>query len=165
MKTLPPLLVAGALVAVGPAAAAAQDVLDVGVHVARATDVLDGSTGIGGQLAVNLPGFPVTVRGAVDRFFPDCPDDATDDCGAWGFTVDANLALPVPVLSPYASAGLVRRSVDFGDPTEPEAAEAGFALGGGVELGLLGLNAFGEARYEIMDGLDDTWMFRLGLLF
>lgn len=166
MKHVFTLLIAWATAAtVHPAVAAAQgDVLDFGIHAARASDVFEGATGIGGQVAVNLPGFPLTVRGAVDRFFPDCPEDVADDCGAWGFTVDGNLAFPLPVLRPYASAGLVRRSVDPGDPPG-ETAEAGLALGAGLQLGLLGLNVFAEGRREIMDDLEDQWMFRLGLIF
>lgn len=166
MKSALALLVASAvLVVVRPAPAAAQaDVLDLGVHMTRATDIFDGATGIGGQLAVTLPGLPLTVRGAVDRFFPDCPEGSDDDCGAWGFTVDGNVTLPVPVLSPYASAGLVRRSVDRGDPLG-DRSETGFALGGGLRLGLLGLDAFGEVRREMMDEQEDQWMFRVGVVF
>lgn len=164
-RTLTLLVVSGTLAAVQADPAAAQtDVLDLGVHLARASDIHDGATGIGGQLAVTLPGLPLTVRGAVDRFFPDCPAEVEGDCGAWGFTADANMALPIPVLSPYASAGLVRRSVEVGDPLG-DRSETGFAVGAGLHLGLLGLEAFGEMRREIMDQLENQWMFRLGVLF
>lgn len=167
MKTMRMLALAAALGAttVLPAAGTAQtDVLDLGVHAVRADHLLDGSTGIGGQVALNIPGFPLSLRGAVDRFFPDCPQGSADDCAAWGFTVDGNLTLPVPVLSPYLSAGVVRRSVDPGDPLV-ETSETGMALGGGVRLALFGLDLFGEARRELMSELDDTWMFRAGLVF
>ena len=169
MRTMPAFLTACLAITLSmPDEARAQtDVLDVGVHAVRASDILDGSTGLGGQVAVRLPAFPVSFRLAVERFFPDCPDidgNSVDDCGAWGFTLDANLAFPMPVLRPYASGGLVRRSIDLGSPLG-DASEEGIALGGGLELGLLGLNAFGEARYEIMDAVDDGWIFRLGLVF
>lgn len=159
------LLVSGTAATAHPDLAAAQtDVLDFGVHAVRASDVFDGVTGIGGQLAINVPGLPLTIRGAVDRFFPDCPEGVDDDCGAWGYTLDGNLALPLPVLSPYGSAGWVRRSVDPGDPLG-ETSDTGLALGAGLKLGLLGLNVFAEGRREIMDDLEDQWMFRVGLLF
>lgn len=164
-RLLTVVLVSAAATLAGPAIAAGQaDVLDLGIHAARASDIHDGATGVGGQLGVTLPGFPLTVRGAVDRFFPDCPDEVDGDCGAWGFTVDGNLSLPLPVLSPYASAGFVRRSVELSDPLG-ETSATGFALGGGLKLGLPGLSVFGEMRREIMNDLDDQWMFRLGLLF
>lgn len=168
MKRLSTLLVA-ALTAAAVLArdatpvSAQMDLLDLGVHLARANDIYDGSTGIGGQVGVNLPAFPLSFRVAVDRFFTDCPEEI-DDCGAWGFTVDGNLAFPLPLLSPYASAGLVRRSVDPIDPLA-ETSHTGFALGAGLRLGLVGLNAFGEMRRELIDGFDDQWMFRLGVLF
>jgi hypothetical protein len=168
MNNLRFLLAAGLVATLAsPSVARAQtDIIDVGIHVVRASDIFDGSTGLGGQVAVRPPALPVSLRLAVDRFFPDCPeiDGGGDDCGAWGFTVDANLAFPMPMLRPYASGGFVRRSIDPGDPLE-QTAKKGIALGGGLELALLGLSAFGEARYEIMDSVDDGWMFRLGFLF
>lgn len=169
MRTLLAVItVCSATVLASPDDVRAQtDLIDIGVHAVRASDILDGTTGLGGQVAVRSPAFPVTLRLAVDRFFPDCPDiegASNDDCGAWGLTLDANLAFPMPVLRPYASGGLVRRSIDLGSSLG-DAAEAGIALGGGLELGLLGLNAFAEARYEILDSVDDGWIFRLGLLF
>lgn len=169
MRMLPGFLAACLAITMSkPEEAQAQtDLLDLGVHAVRASDILDGSTGLGGQVALRPPGFPVTVRLAVERFFPDCPDidgESADDCGAWGATLDANLAFPMPVLRPYASGGLVRRSIDLGNSLG-DAAEEGIALGGGLELSLLGLNAFGEARYEILDAVDDGWIFRLGLIF
>lgn len=168
MKTSCSILAIGVVATLmAPRFATAQtDLLDVGIHVARASDILDGSTGLGGQVAVRPPFLPVSLRLAVERFFPDCPeiDGGSNDCGAWGFTVDANLAFPMPMFRPYASGGLVRRSIDVGSPLGGTAKE-GFALGGGLELRLLGLNAFGEARYEIIDSVDDGWMFRLGVIF
>jgi hypothetical protein len=169
MKTSRYLFAAGVVTTLAfPLAARAQtDIIDVGIHLARASDILDGTTGLGGQVAVRPPGLPLSLRLAVDRFFPDCPEiegGSGDDCGAWGFTVDANLAFPMPMLRPYASGGLVRRSIDPGSPLE-DADEEGIALGGGLELNLLGLNAFGEARYEILDSVDDGWVFRLGFVF
>lgn len=165
MRRIATCLLAAALAATGAGELHAQaDVLDIGVHAVRADDILEGVTGVGGQLAVNVPTLPLTLRGAVDRFFPDCPGEADGDCGAWGFTVDGNLHLPVPVLSPYASVGVVRRSVDPGDPLA-ETAETGWALGGGVRFSLGGLALFGEGRRELMDELEDGWVFRLGLVF
>lgn len=168
MKARLPLLLAAAVLAL-PGRARAQDgVLGFGVHVTRANDLLDGATGVGGQIAVRLPALPVTFRGAVDRFFPDCPEDEQgveiDDCGAWGFSVDANVPLPMPVLRPYASGGLVRRAIDLGDPLG-DSSETGLALGAGLELNLLGLGAFGEGRYEIFDEAGDGWVFRVGVVF
>ncbi|HZD06191.1 MAG TPA: hypothetical protein VE173_14870 [Longimicrobiales bacterium] len=171
MKSLLALSTACLLVAFArPSAMAAQtDVFDFGIHMVRATDIFDGATGVGGQIAVNLPALPVTFRGAVDRFFPDCPEGSSGeatDCGAWGFTVDANLALPMPILHPYLSGGLVRRSVDLGDPlAEIDEVRTGVALGGGLELDVLGVGAFGEARYELRNGPDDEFVFRLGVVF
>jgi hypothetical protein len=139
-------------------AAEAQAQIHPGVHVARAADSFGGGVnGVGASVEVGLPLLPVDLFVAGEYFFPGC-----DNCSLWGGSADVHLALPIPVLTPYASAGLVMRNTEVSDTTERT---GGIGIGGGVNLSGLVIGAYGEGRYEFMDGDGDQLVFRIGLRF
>jgi opacity protein-like surface antigen len=165
------LLAAAAVAALAlPTAAEAQlDLLDAGIHGAYATETADGSAGIGGFLALDLPMAPLSIRAAGERFFPDCGADVDgvelEGCAFWGFSLDANLdVLPLPVVSPYLSAGFVYRYLDPSDIVAGEE-ETGVAVGAGASFELGGLGAFAEARYEFIELPEEQFVVRAGLFF
>ena len=149
------LALAGAVVFSRPPVAQAQ--LHPGLHVARAADAFGGVNGVGGSLQVTVPVLPVDFFVAGEYFFPDC-----DGCSFWGGSADVHVTLPIPVVTPYATAGLVLRNTDQSDTRERT---GGFGLGAGVDLHLLKVGAFAEGRYEIMNGSGDQLVLRLGIRF
>ena len=132
-----------------------------GVHVARAADSFGGSNGAGASVEIGFPLVPVDVFVAGEYFFPDC--GSIDGCGLLGGSADLHFTLPFPVLTPYATAGLVYRRLDAGDGAEA-VSHRGFGLGAGVNLGTIVLGAYAEARYEFVDP-DDQLVLRVGLRF
>lgn len=156
-RTLLSLVVAAGALLAGSQAAEAQ--LNPGVHVARATDVLGGANGVGGSLELGFPLFPIDIFVAGEYFFPDC--GTGPDCSLMGGSADLHLALPIPVLTPYATGGLVYRRTDLGLGAQ---ANTGFGLGVGVHLGAVALGAYAEARYEVVDP-EDQLVFRVGIRF
>jgi len=148
---------AAGLVAVFALAGAARAQTTFGLHVARATDSFGGVNGVGGSIELNVPVLPVNVFFAGEYFFPDC-----DECSFWGGSADLHFALPIPVVTPYGTAGLVMRGTHASDTT---VRTGGLGLGAGVHLGMLALGVYAEGRYELMDGSDDQAVFRLGLRF
>jgi len=157
-RTLLPLAVAlGALASWAPQA---QAQLNPGIHVARATDVFGGANGVGGSVQLSFPLMPIDVFVAGEYFFPDC--GSVSDCSFMGGSADLHLTLPIPVLTPYGTAGLVYRRTD---PNGLGAvAKTGFGLGVGVNLGAVVLGGYAEARYEVVDP-DDQLVFRVGIRF
>ena len=135
-----------------------------GVHAAKANETGAGGVwGAGAHLRVGLPVIPVDARAAVEYFRPDCV--GSDDCTFWGWSIDARLRVPAPLVSPYFTGGLVRRHVDLSDDESLERKE-GIAVGWGVEVGLgAALRAFVEARYEFVDAPSHQLMWRLGFYF
>jgi len=125
--------------------------------VARAADSFGGVNGVGGNLQLHLPGTRFDLFFAGEYFFPDC-----DDCSFWGGSADVHFSLPVAVLAPYGAAGLVLRNTDVSDTS---VRTGGLGLGAGLNLNTLVVGAFGEARYEFMDGDGDQFVFRLGVRF
>lgn len=132
-----------------------------GIHVARAADVFGGTNGVGASLQIGFPLMPVDVFVAGDYFFPDC--GTASGCSYAGGSADLHFTLPFPVLTPYATAGLVYRRYDGGDTVDPES-HTGFGLGAGVNLGTVVLGAYAEARYEFVDP-NDQLVFRIGIRF
>jgi len=131
--------------------------INPGLHVARATDSFGGVNGVGGSLQLSLPVLPVDLFLAGEYFFPNC-----DDCSFWGGSADVHLTLPVPIVTPYAAAGLVLRNTDASDT---RVRTGGLGLGAGLNLSTLVVGAYAEGRYEFMDGSGDQLVFRLGLRF
>jgi len=150
-----PLTLALAAVSLVPAAASAQ--IKPGLHAARAADSFGGVNGLGGSLQLSFPLLPLDLFFAGEYFFPDC-----DGCSFWGGSADVHFTLPVPLVTPYAAAGLVLRNTDVSDTS---VRTGGFGLGAGVNLGAVGLGAYAEGRYEFMDGSGDQLVFRLGIRF
>jgi hypothetical protein len=142
-------------------ASEARAQLNPGIHVARATDAFGGTNGIGGSVELSFPVFPIDLFVAGEYFFPDC--GTVDDCSFMGGSADLHLGLPLPVLTPYATGGLVYRRTDAGGGTGA-VAQTGWGAGVGVNLGALVLGAYAEARYEVVDP-DNQIVFRLGLRF
>ncbi|GMV05140.1 MAG: hypothetical protein AMXMBFR53_14190 [Gemmatimonadota bacterium] len=159
IRRIPPTL--AVLLAVGVSAPAAHAQLNPGIHVARAGDAFGGANGIGGSLELNFPLFPLDLFVAGEYFFPDC--GSVDDCGYLGGSADLHLGLPIPVLTPYATGGLVYRRYEAGGGVAA-LEDTGFGAGVGVNLGTLVLGAYAEVRYEFVDP-DDQLVFRLGLRF
>lgn len=145
--------------ALGTFAGDAQAQLNPGIHVARAFDAFGGANGIGGSLELGFPLFPIDVFVAGEYFFPDCGSVA--DCSYMGGSADLHFSLPVPMLTPYATAGVVYRRMDAGIGA---VADTGFGAGVGVNLGALVLGGYAEARYEFV-GEDDQVVVRVGLRF
>lgn len=147
-----------AVLAVGAVDVQAQ--LNPGLHVARASDVFGGTTGVGASVQLSFPLMPIDIFVAGEYFFPDC--GAASDCSFMGGSADLHLTLPVPVLTPYGSAGLVYRRTDL--VGAGAATATGFGLGAGVNLGALVLGGYAEARYEFVDP-DNQFVFRVGIRF
>jgi hypothetical protein len=80
-----------------------------------------------------------------------------------GGSADLHVGLPIPVLTPYATGGLVYRRTDVGGGAGV-VAKTGYGAGVGVNLGGLVLGAYAEVRYEVVDPQDQI-VFRLGLRF
>jgi hypothetical protein len=131
--------------------------IDPGVHVARAADSFDGVYGVGASVRLGLPLQPVDLFVAGEYFFPDC-----NSCSFWGGSVDIHFSLPVPVLTPYGTAGLVLRNTDVSDTS---VRTGGLGIGAGVDLGTLRIGAYAEGRYEFMDGSADQLILRFGIRF
>ena len=155
------LCTALAAAALGTWAPAAHAQLNPGIHVARATDQFGGSNGVGGSLELSFPLFPIDVFVAGEYFFPDC--GPVDDCSFMGGSADLHLGLPIPVLTPYATGGLVYRRTNPGGGVA-SVARTGFGAGVGFHLGALVLGAYTEARYEMVDP-EDQLVFRVGIRF
>lgn len=153
------VVLAAAAMCAAPPRAQAQ--LNPGVHVARATDSFGGANGVGASVELSFPVFPIDIFVAGDYFFPDC--GTAKDCSFSGGSADLHLKLPIPVLTPYATGGLVYRRTDDG-LGGGAVAKTGYGGGVGVHLGALVLGAYAEVRYEVVDP-DDQVVFRIGLRF
>jgi len=155
------LCIALATVALGVEAPEASAQLNPGIHVARASDAFGGVNGVGGSVELNFPLFPIDLFVAGEYFFPDC--GTADGCSFMGGSADLHLGLPFPVLTPYATGGLVYRRTDAGGGAGANA-ETGFGGGVGVNLGALVIGAYAEVRYEVVDP-DNQVVFRVGIRF
>jgi hypothetical protein len=149
------------LLALGLSAPRAHAQLNPGIHVARAADLFGGTNGVGGSVELSFPLFPLDVFVAGEYFFPDC--GARTDCSFMGGSADLHVNLPVPMLTPYATGGLVYRRTDVGAGAGA-VAKTGYGLGLGVHLGAIAVGAYGEVRYEVVDP-DDQVVIRVGLRF
>lgn len=151
-----------ALVALATLASPGRAQLHPGVHVARANDFAGGANGVGASLNLGFPLLPVEVFVGGEYFFPDC---GNSDCGLWGGSADVHFKLPIPIITPYGTAGLVyRRSTVTDLDVVSTGTNTGFGLGAGVNLGTILLGAYAEARYEFVDP-DNELVFRLGVRF
>ncbi len=135
--------------------------LNPGIHAARATDVFDGTYGLGVSLELDIPLFPIDFLVAGETFFPDC--GSADGCSSRGASADVHLALPVPMVEPYATAGVAYRRTDPGGSAEVRS-DQGVAVGVGVNLRALVLGGYAELRYEFVDP-DHQWIARVGIRF
>lgn len=150
-----------ALCALALSAPRAHAQVNPGIHVARAADSFGGTNGVGASVELSFPVFPLDVFVAGEYFFPDC--GTVDDCSFLGGSADLHVKLPVPVLTPYATGGLVYRRTDVGGGAGA-VAKTGYGAGVGVHLGAVVLGAYAEVRYEVVDP-EDQVVLRLGLRF
>ena len=151
------------LLGLRPAGAEAQfEFLDLGVHGTWATEAFDGTRGLGAFVSWEAPLLPVAVRVAADKYFPKC--GTLDGCSTWAWGVDALVRVPLPVARPYAALGWTRRTSDPGGDV-PDVKKSGAALGLGLDLDLIGIRLFAEARREFLDLPADQWILRLGFFF
>ncbi|HSG46179.1 MAG TPA: hypothetical protein VLA43_00065 [Longimicrobiales bacterium] len=155
------LVVPLVLVCLGVLTSGLEAQLNPGIHAARAADAFGGANGVGASLELSFPLLPVEVFVAGEYFFPDC--GSIDGCKYMGGSADLHFKLPVPVLTPYGTAGVVYRRSEAGAGA-PAVSNTGFGLGAGVHLGTLVLGAYAEARYEFVDP-DDQMVFRVGIRF
>jgi len=152
-----------------PRSASAQ--VSIGAYGLRASDALGtltdggGAQGLGVRAAVSFPVLPVSAYAAGERLFPDCPEDG---CSVWAGEVGVNVAvIPLPIVQPYVSGAITRRRFDSGidGAVSSVRTEEGISAGLGVAVGLAGIGAFVEGRYEFLDDPYDQWIFRLGIMF
>jgi len=150
-----------------PAPAGAQ--LSYGGHVVEARDAFGGARGLGARVGVSVPLLPLRAYGTAEYFRPDC--GPLDRCGLSGVSLDVNYAiLPIPLLSPYLTGGVVARRVHPGPAAadlsgDGEAfSDRGVHLGVGITAGAAGFRLFGEARYEFVRAPERQVVMRIGLL-
>ena len=131
-----------------------------GVFGAYAQDAFDGVSGVGLEFGYDLPILPVDVYGSGSWFFPDC-----DECDLSGWSLGANLRLPLPLIRPYLTGGWTWRDYEDPGPTiDPlSLSDNNVFAGVGVDLAFSGVRVFGEARYDLLDEPLEQWTLRLGL--
>jgi hypothetical protein len=157
VRALTPLL-SVALLCMAPSHADAQ--LSWGLQAAHANDVFGGSNGLGAVVGVGVPLFPVNGRVGGEYFFPDC--GSADGCSFMGWSAAVNVAIPFPVVRPYATGALVQRRFDPGNGADATT-DTGFAGGIGLEINPLLMTIFAEVRYEWVDP-DNQFVLRVGFL-
>ena len=154
---VPALAAAAALAA--PAPASAQLELGVGGGPSfpsqRLNDEADPGWHAQGSLWLGVPVLPVGLRG--DVLWQTFPDDVNGDFRQLAGFASAVAELPSPVIRPYGlvGVGLVKHTGPGEDHpghvhVDEDDTDVGFQVGAGVRLGLLGLNAFAEARWVDM---------------
>jgi len=115
-------------------------------------DVVGRGFAAGAVLDAGFPLFPLGLRGDVAfQYLPGT--GAHSDLHQLSATLNARFSLlPLPVLSPYLTAGVGVYSSDFHyDLTAPEpgrTTETGFNAGVGVRVNLIVIRPFLEARYH-----------------
>jgi len=160
LTLLAAVALAGSALAIAPGAARGQ--LVVGVHAVEASKTLGGATGAGLRAGLDLPLLPFDLLASGEYFFPDCPDER-DGCSFWGATLDANVGMILPIVTPYVSGGLAYRSLKRFEEDDAETA-TGASVGAGVTVSLGGLRGFAEVRYELVEIPDEQTLIRVGLL-
>lgn len=105
-----------------------------------------------GGLGLEIPLLPLGVR--ADVIWQRFPDVESGNFTQLGGLLNATWRMPMPLARPYlvGGAGLMRHEepdVDHVDHAHESgtSTEFAFAVGGGLELRLIGLGAFLEARY------------------
>ena len=143
------------LIAVAPTAAQVR----VGGHVLYRTELVEGTTGYGGRVEVDL-GFlfeQLTLIANYDRLFPNC-----NECEFW--QTGAQVAL-VGTVGYIGVGGYFSRLDDPGMAAEPVQDEWTFELTGGARYQLKGfLTPFFEIRNELGDGILNNQTLSLGIL-
>ncbi len=133
-----------------------------GITAARADKIFGGTSGMGGVLGVDFPILPLDAFVAGTWFFPDC-----DGCDLKGWSLGANLRLPIPMVRPYLTGGMTWRDVGLGDETINPLAEnddSGVFAGAGVDLAIASFRLFLEGRYEFLDGDLGQAVVRMGVM-
>jgi opacity protein-like surface antigen len=125
---------------------------------------------IRGSLGLDLSRIPVGAR--ADVLWQRFPDEHEGHFSALGGLLNATLRLPMPAARPYliGGIGVIRHQepdTDHGDHAHEGDTETGFAfgLGGGLEIRILGLGGFLEARYVDWGNGHSSFPLTLGLTF
>lgn len=132
-----------------------------GIFGAWAQDSFDGTFGVGGEIGYDLPILPMDLFGSGTKFFPGC-----DDCDMHGWSVGANLRLPLPLVRPYLTGGWAWRDADQGPTVDPLSSgkDNGAFAGIGVDLAFSILRVFAEGRYELLDDPLEQFAVRAGVM-
>lgn len=155
---LAPLFAAAAIAFAAPGA---QGQVAFGIHVARASETVNGAAnGLGASFDLKFPSLPMDVMVAGEYFWPNCGTGT--GCSYAGGGADLHLALPFPVLHPYALGGVVVRRRKA-DSAATAVSHDGLDLGLGVNLQGVAVGLYGEIRYEFVP--NRPFVFRLGLRF
>jgi opacity protein-like surface antigen len=132
----------------------------------------EASTGfhLRGGLGVEIPLVPLGVR--ADVVWQQFPDEHAGNFTQLGGLLNATWRMPMPLARPYliGGAGLMRHEEpdeDHGDHAHEggSSTEFAFAAGGGLEIRLLRLGAFLEARYLDWGGGHRAVPLTLGITF
>jgi hypothetical protein len=135
-----------------PARASAQ--LRAGGQLSFATDVFGGTVGIGPRVEFGVPAFPVRLAASGDYFFPDC-----DQCRYWEGNVNVLVSLPllpIPFFR-YVGGGWHMQNVKVSAFEETRA--HGYNAVAGLGSGRTNV----EVRYEILEDIDDQFVFSFAI--
>jgi hypothetical protein len=139
-----------------PASANAQTGFSLGAGPSFPLDHLaeEANTGfhLQGSVGLGLPLLPIGAR--ADLIWQQFPDVHEGNFTALGGLLNATLALPMPMASPYLIGGVGlmhydEPEVDHGGHTHEgeSGTDFAFGIGAGLQLRLFGLGGFIEARY------------------
>jgi hypothetical protein len=142
---------AGAQISLGPPGVSTQ--LNFGVHGARAFQGFSvpssgslksggGTNGVGLSVELKPPVFPLHVMASGDYYFMSCPSGSS--CSYMDYGLDVHLAMPFPIIQPYALGGVMSRRVKLGSAT---ASKSGLDVGVGVNF-RFAVGFYAEWRYE-----------------
>ena len=148
-----------------------------GVHLGpQATSSEHAEWGFGPRVVVDLGplGLGFRLQGSFDYFFPSDSGFGragvpvmADDVDYWEANANVVWALGIPLVTPYLGAGLNFAHTKVEGAADPQLdvdeTDTGVNVLGGVELKIVGIAPFLEARKEFGGG--DQWMVTLGFTF
>lgn len=102
-----------------------------------------------GSAGFSIPLFPVALR--ADLLWQEFPDDGEWSLRQIGGFVNGSIGIPMMIVRPYVIGGVGLVNNDLGEDVTPSDEESetefGWAAGGGIDFGFVGLTGFLEARY------------------
>jgi hypothetical protein len=157
MKKLIPFFAAAALLVVTGQDAEAQLGIDFGPQLSYGMEYEE--VALGARVEVSPALMPLAFIGSADYYFID------GDMTLWAFNANVKytIGLPGSPVGPYFGGGLNMQRMGFNGLSNTE---SGFNILGGIGLGgLMPVKAFAEARYELMNDIDNQLAISLGILF